>query len=450
MRTLEDYLKKDAELYPDKVAVVCREEKCTYRQLMKRVGSRAASLLEGMQTDIESFPSEAHLFPFRTSQTIDFLVNYFAIHLICGVAVPLGKDMPNDSFENMQRKLKSCSLPKGTADVLFTTGTTGRSKGVVISHEAIVANAENLIKAQGYHHELTFIVNGPLNHLGSLSKIYPIILTGGTLHLIDGLKDPNAFFETMEGHDKSERFATFLVPASIRMLLAFSENRLANCSDRLEFIETGAAPITKSDMERLCHVLPKSRLFNTYASTETGIVATYDFNHGECIPGCLGKPMYHSQIFITNEGMIACAGKTVMKGYLNEEDLTCSVLEGGVVYTSDVGIIDHERRLHLKGREGDVINVGGYKVQPEEVENVALSLPMVKDCICIQSEHRVLGTVLKMLLVLAEGATFDKQMIARALRERLESYKVPMLYEQVKSVNRTYNGKIDRKSYRRC
>ena len=186
MRTLEDYLKKDAELYPDKVAVVCREEKCTYRQLMKRVGSRAASLLEGMQTDIESFPSEAHLFPFRTSQTIDFLVNYFAIHLICGVAVPLGKDMPNDSFENMQRKLKSCSLPKGTADVLFTTGTTGRSKGVVISHEAIVANAENLIKAQGYHHELTFIVNGPLNHLGSLSKIYPIILTGGTLHLIDG------------------------------------------------------------------------------------------------------------------------------------------------------------------------------------------------------------------------------------------------------------------------
>lgn len=448
MITLEDYLKKDAEFYPDKVAVICGGEKITYRQLMDKVGSRAASLSEEIQPDFRPFSSDKPLFPFRTSHTIDFLVNYFAIHLLGGVAVPLGRDLPNELFEKMHRKLKACIVPNGTADVLFTTGTTGQSKGVVISHDTIVANAENLIKAQGYHHELTFIVTGPLNHIGSLSKIFPIILTGGTLHLIDGMKNPNAFFEAMDGADDSSRFATFLVPASIRMLLAFSENRLAHYSDKLEFIETGAAPITQTDMERLCHVLPKSRLFNTYASTETGIVATYDFNHGECLPGCLGEPMCHSRISVTPEGLIACAGRTVMTGYLNEKDLTCSVLADGIVRTSDVGIIDSKRRLHLMGREDDVINVGGYKVQPEEVENAALSLPMIKDCVCISSEHRVLGTVLKMLLVLNAGAELDKKAIAHALREKLESYKVPMQYEQVESVNRTYNGKIDRKSYR--
>ena len=70
-------------------------------------------------------------------------------------------------------------------------------------------------------------------------------------------------------------------------------------------------------MLQLCHVLPQSRLYNTYASTETGIVSTYNFNNGNCLAGCLGLPMKHSSFFITEDGLIGCKGKTLMSGYWN-------------------------------------------------------------------------------------------------------------------------------------
>lgn len=437
MKTLEDYLRQDAALYPEKVAVICGNEVCTYRQLWDRVKARAEVLHSSLP----------HIHPFLSTQSIEFLVEYFAIHLAGSVAVPLEKMMD----------IEPCPIPQGVADILFTTGTTGKSKGVMISHSTILANAENLIAAQGFHHDLTFIICGPLNHIGSLSKVYPVIMVGGTLHILEGMKDMNAFFEAM---DVAERgmVATFLVPANIRMLLSFASERLSNYADKIEFIETGAAPISQSDMEKLCELLPKSRLFNTYASTETGIIATYDYNHGECVAGCLGKPMRHSHFFIVSEdgqkrssphfmGKVACMGKTLMVGYYGDEALTKSVLRDGALYTSDLGEIDVEGRLHLKGRDGDTINVGGYKVNPTEVEDVALALAPIKDCVCIPVNHRVLGTVLKLLVVLQDGFQLDKRQLALALRERLAAYKLPMQYEQVDSILRTFNGKIDRKAY---
>ncbi len=430
---LEDYLLRNAEMYPDKVAVVCGSQSCTYRQLARLVIERAAHLA-----------IKGRLVPFRFSPSIDALITYFAVHRAGGICVPLGKETTEELLQDYQKRLMDVCVPPGTADVLYTTGTTGKSKGVMVSHAAILANAENLISSQGYHHDLTFVISGPLNHIGSLSKVYPIICVGGTLSIVDGMKDMSAFFRAIDGASSS--VATFLVPASIRMLLTFSTDRLAACKDKIEFVETGAAPIALADMEKLCEALPSSRLYNTYASTETGIIATHDYNNGECLAGCLGKPMRHSGLFITEKGHIACQGDTLMTGYLDDEALTASVLREGTLYTADLGELDEEGRLRLQGRDDDVINVGGYKVVPTEVEDAAMSIPSVKECVCIPSPHPVLGTVLKLLVVLNEGYSLDKRQMALALREKLESYKVPMQYEQVNAVKRTFNGKIDRKS----
>ena len=123
---------------------------------------------------------------------------------------------------------------------LRTTGTTGKSKTVVISQQAVIANSQNLIHAHGYSSDTVFVVAGALDHLGGWSKIFPTLMTGGTLILMDGMKDVNAFFRAMD-YD-STHLATFLVPASIRMLLQFSADRLASYSHKIEFLETGAAP----------------------------------------------------------------------------------------------------------------------------------------------------------------------------------------------------------------
>ena len=434
---LEDYLEINAKRYPQKTAVVCGEEVCTYEALYERVLTRTEAL--------KNLYQPGQIVALRAYPTVAYLVEYFALHKAGCVAAPLERDMPEATFQQIAQWLGANTPPEGTADILYTTGTTGRSKGVMISHRTIMADAENLIDGQGFTHELAFVVNGPLNHIGSLSKIYPVIVLGATLIIVDGLKDMNKFFAAFDY--PAEKMATFLVPASIRMLIQFSGEQLARYADKIDFIETGAAAISQADMEALCQLLPKTRLYNTYASTETGIIATYNYNSGKCVAGCLGRTMKHSKLMITEDGLIACQGDTLMSGYVGDPERTASILRGDTVYTSDIGMIDEDGLLHLKGREDDVINVGGFKVAPTEVEDAAMSYSKLKDCICIAAEHPITGRALKLLVVMNDGEQLNKRELALHLKERLESYKVPMLYEQVEKVARTFNGKLDRKKY---
>lgn len=435
---LEDYLRRNAILFPDKTAIMSGGKLYTYSVIWQKVKEKAAWIRKN---------NSNRFVIMRSSQSAEFLVEYFAAHLAGKVAVPLEKDITGAAADEIRCQIEGAEadIPDNVADILFTTGTTGKAKGVMISHETIIADAENLIEAQKYSSDTTFIISGPLNHIGSLSKIYPVVYLGGTVCITEGMKDMNALFTAMESAEG--KVATFLVPASIRMLMQFGEERLRGLAGKIDFIETGAAPMAEADMLRLCSLLPCSRLYNTYASTETGIIATYDYNAGECIAGCLGRPMHHSQIIISDDGHISCSGKTLMTGYVGDRELTESVLYDNAVHTADMGFIDDKGRLHLMGREGDVINVGGYKVSPAEVEDAAMASPSVKDCVCIGVSHPVLGTVLKLLVVINEGCMLNRREIALCIRRRLEAYKVPMLYEEVEKVNRTYNGKIDRKSY---
>ena len=462
MNRLEDYLALHAQETPRKIAVVCNQQQCSYEELYQRVCQRAEELtLSLSNTDSSLFTLHSSLpaIPFRSSQSIEFLVEYMAIHMAGAAAAPLEHDISEERFDEIAR--------------LFTTGTTGRSKGVIMSHRTILADAENLIDGQGFTPDIVFVISGPLNHIGSLSKIWPVIMQGATLYITNGMKNVEEFFTALDytPHKKplpsggaGVGFATFLVPASIRILLQFSHDRLASYASKIDFLETGAAPMMQSDMEELCRVLPHTRLYNTYASTETGIITTYDYNNGKCQAGCLGRPMKHARLFITPEGFIACQGPTLMTGYIGDPELTATVLrpypepsnhqhptpdtQHPTLFTADRGFIDDEGMLHLLGRDDDTINVGGFKVAPTEVEDIAMSLPDVADCVCIAADHPIAGRALKLLVVMTEGAVFDKRTIARYLKSRLESYKVPLLYEQVERVNRTYNGKLDRKSYR--
>lgn len=441
MRTFEDYLWQTTNRCPGKTAIVCGDAEMTYARLWECIQARADQLrTEGLGPGMPR--------AIRAGQTAGFLVEYLATHLAGGVAMPMEHDIPDERLHEWEDLAARADIPDGTADILFTTGTTGKSKGVMISHEAIVANAENLMDAQGFSPGLTFIICGPLNHIGSLSKVYPTLMCGSTLHITSGMKDLSAFFAAFDRPGGSGKFATFLVPAGLRMLMTLGGGKLEACADAIDFIETGAAPLSQSDMERLCRLLPKTRLYNTYASTETGIICTHDFNGKKCVAGCLGKPMKHSEIFITEEGTVACRGKTLMSGYVGDPELTAAVLRDGILFTRDNGAIDEEGMLRLGGRADDVINVGGFKVAPSEVEDAAMSMPDIEDCVCIPQCHPVAGQVPKLLVVTTAGSVFDKKKIARFLHEKLETYKVPAAYEETDRIHRTYNGKIDRGYYR--
>ena len=459
--TLERSIEHYANQTPHKAAVIFGGEALSYSCLWERIRQRARQLREaGLR--------EGQPYAFTTTQDADFIVTYCAVHLCGAVSVPLESSTTKEcqrqildglngqdtltSFNRNEMVNGQWSIVNGQwsmvniSDVLFTTGTTGSAKGVMISEEAWTANAENLTDRLGFTAELLFIVCGPLNHLGSLSKIYPTLTNGATLYIMSNLKDLGAFFSVFDL--PFARFATFLVPSSIRMLLQFARSELSAVARKIDFVETGAAPISQSDMEQLCQTLPYSRLFNTYASTETGIVCSYEFSRYGCVPGLVGPPMKHSTVRIAEDGRVVCSGSTIMSGYVGSPQASAQVLMEGEVYTSDFGIISPDGMLHLQGRGDDIINAGGYKVNPIEVENAASACPLIQDCICVPAPHPVLGTAPKLFYVPRQDQTVKPRLIADFLKGRLESYKIPLFYEATEAIKRTYNGKLDRKAYK--
>jgi acyl-coenzyme A synthetase/AMP-(fatty) acid ligase len=137
-----------------------------------------------------------------------------------------------------------------------------------------------------------------------------------------------------------------------------------------------------------------------------------------------------------------------MKGYYGEPELTASVLRDGIVYTNDVGYIAEDGMVYVRGRADDVINVGGLKVAPDEVEAEVIALPGVVDCICIATEDKFTEHGLKLLLVMQEKGSMDASAIRKALSTKLEAYKIPKQCEEVDEIARMYNGKLNRKAYR--
>jgi len=436
---LEAKIRQYALSAPDKTAVICGEDEITYSRLWEAIVSKAERL--------ESDGLKPHRpYVFRASQDIDFIVTYCAVHYLKAVAVPLEHLATEENFLAVKREVEAFEFPDDIADTLYTTGTTGKSKGVMLSETCLTSCSENFIVNLGFTPELLFIISGPLNHIASLFKIHPTLSAGATVCVLDGLKDINAFFKVFELPFR--KFATFMVPASLRLIMQFSYGKLCSLASKIDFIETGAAPITRTDMEQLSRALPHSRLYNTYGGTEIGCVATYNFNDGKYMEGCIGHPLKNASVEITPEGNVIVSGLTIMSGYVNDEESTGKVIIDGKVHMSDLGYIDEEGMIHLSGRQGDVINVGGYKVNPVEVENAAASFPGVKDCICIAGKHPVIGPVLKLLVVLEEGIALDRHAMAVHIKSKLDPYKVPTLYEAVDKLQYTYNGKIDRKFYR--
>ena len=437
---MNDILTQNAILYADKKAFVCGKDSITFRDLYYAATEKANELIAGGM-------SEGDIIPVKAVPAIEYFIEYFAIHLNKGIVVPLASDISDEAYSLYNEELKNSKVPRGTADILFTTGTTGKSKGVIISHEAIIANSENLIEAHKYNDELSFIICSPLNHYGAWSKIFPCIIKGMTVILQNGIKIIDEMFSAIDGAEG--KVAIFLVPSSIKILMQMSGEKLSEYSDKIAFIETGGAPMSEGDMKHLCRLLPHSCLYNTYASTESGIIATYNYNCGECIPGCVGTPMRDSSVSISPEGHIMCSGKTLMTGYLEDSILTNEILRNGVVTMADRGRIDEKGRLYVMGRDDDVINTGAYKVNPQEVEDAANEYADIKDCICIAVPHAILGTALKLLYTTHDGSDISKKNLAEFLKVKLEKYKIPLLYEKAEEVKMTFNGKKDRKYYRK-
>lgn len=487
LRSIEEYLYVHATETPEKVAVVVGNQETNYRTLYEKA-YRYHEYLK------KAGVSKGDIVVTRASQNLNYVVTYLAIHMAGGIVTSLEKNIPlvglKKTAEQVSAKfvlLKEGEQPEGSwknlyfkeampdendpvlpkfdfpdaeesADILFTTGTTGASKGVELSHKALVATAENLIVGCGYKEDTFLVVPGPLNHANAIRKLFTTIVNGSTICLLSGMTDMPGFYRALDYPLGTK--ACCLPPAAIRAIFALTNEKIGTYSDKIDFIESASAPLPESDKLRLCQLLPKTRLYNNYGSSESASVCMYDYSKYPDKKGCVGKEMPNSHVIIVDDnhkeiksdkehmGLLACIGDVNMKGYVNDSELTNEVLVDGIVYTNDIGYKDDEGFIYISGRKGDVINVGGIKVSPSDVEEAALAFEGIDDCVCIAQEDKITGQALKLLVVLRQGYTLNNREISEFLSSRVEAVKVPRFYEQVEKIEKTYNGKINRKFYR--
>ena len=173
---------------------------------------------------------------------------------------------------------------------------------------------------------------------------------------------------------------------------------------------------------------------------------------------CSGRPCEGVEIRILDDdmselprgrqGRVAIRTEMNFKGYWAMPELTASVYHGDWFLTNDAGYLDEEGFLYILGRIDDVINIGGLKVHPSEIEKAAAELEGVEECLCVDVPNALTGSGAKLLVRLKEGAALNARDIRAALTEKLDTYKVPAGIEFVDEIRKNAIGKPDRKYYR--
>lgn len=340
------------------------------------------------------------------------------------------------------------------AEILFTTGTTGQPKGIVISHQANIAIAENIQYGTQMTGQTVELVPMPLSHSHGLRTCYANLLNGSAVVLLDGVMNIALFFEMIEKFGVN---ALDLSPTLAKLLLKIARRGLVKYSQVIDYIEIGTAFLDDELKGKLKEIFPSSRLYNFYGSTEAGRSCVLDFNQMD-FTGCIGYPSKNAAFLIVddehhvmqsskeNPGLLAVRGPMMMDGYLGNEELTRTVLIDDVLYTNDLGYIDAEGRVYVLGRQDDVINYKGIKIAPEEIETVAMQYAGIKDCACIPVPDPVRGQVPK--LYVAAAANYSEQELFMVLRNGLEATRVPVFIETTDLIPRSSNGKLQRKKLR--
>ncbi len=340
------------------------------------------------------------------------------------------------------------------SEILFSTGTTGKEKGIVLTHSNNIALAENVIHGVQMEKDNVEMIPSPMNHSHGLRRYYANMYMGATVILLGSVMNIRLFFKNLDVYNVN---SIDLVPSALTLVLKLSKDKLAEYADKLRYIQFGAAPMMEADKIKICQLLPGTRLYNFYGSTESGCIAIYDFNCGSDKKSCVGKPTCNADIFIVdddrkpirssreNTGLLASRGGMNMLLYWQDEEETARAMENGVVYSNDVAYFDEDGDIILLGRKGDVINIGGNKVSPEEIENAVKKMPEVFDCGVIPVKDPYKGSVPKLYVQLKEGCVFDSVAIRTFLAASLEPYKVPVYIEKLDRIPRSYNGKLLRK-----
>lgn len=332
------------------------------------------------------------------------------------------------------------------AAIVYTSGTTGRSKGAMISHRALRENAQGLKATWGYEADDVLLHALPIFHIhGLFIAMHPTLLNGSTTLFLPG-------FNASAVRAQLPR-ATLLmgVPTFYSRLLAEPGFGAADCRSIRVFI-SGSAPLTTQASDDWFD-RTGTRILERYGMTEAGIITSNPL-HGERIAGTVGYPLPGVELRVADEqghplaagavGAVEVRGTNLFSGYWKKPEKTAEEMrDDGYFITGDLGMLSEDGRLSIVGRAKDLIISGGYNIYPKEIESVLDDLPGVVETAVVGVPHADLGEGVVAVIVGDEQRT-DAAAMRVALDAELARFKHPRRFYWVDALPRNAMGKVQK------
>ncbi|MCG6205650.1 long-chain-fatty-acid--CoA ligase [Rhodopseudomonas sp. HC1] len=322
------------------------------------------------------------------------------------------------------------------ACLFYTGGTTGRAKGVMLSHRNLWVNAVVTAMAFGFDEHTVSLHAGPLFHLGAGARVYTTSIMGGR-HVVIPRFTPADVLGAISRHKVT--VATF-VPTMLGMILQSPDIERYDLSS-LKLITYGASPMPEPVLQECLRRFPNIRFGQSYGMTELSPVATI-LTPDDHLPSAprhrlrsAGRPIVSAEVKIADAedrelphgevGEILVRGPMVMMGYWRKPELTAQTLRGGWMHTGDSGAFDADGYLYISDRIKDMIISGGENVYSIEVENAIAAHPDVAQCAVIGIPHPKWGETVHAVVVRKPGAALTADELMAFCRAAIADYKVP-------------------------
>lgn len=483
-RRVGDLLLSAVERHPDRDALVDDARRWSYRDLAGLVSAGSEILrpfVHGARPRIAIIGANHPA----------YVIAYFSAQLIGASSVEIGADETRDSIARVIELAKPAVIitersdltaPAGTptldfdtflaacectagasldtgahpttaldeASVVFTSGTTGVPKGVILSHGNILFVVNAVRDYLALTPQDRYAISLPLSHTYGKSTLLSAIAAGATSVFVRNFQDVNAFF----AHVASER-CTVLSVVPFHLNVIRRRGLPADCDLRsLRVMTCSGGPLAWETVEHVERLLPDARLVAMYGLTESSTRVTYlPPAHAAAKRGSVGRPLEGVRLEIRDAqgepvaagvvGRLYVRGPNVMQGYLGDRELTAQTIVDGWLDTGDLGFVDEDGFLFITGREKDIVKVAGERISAAEIDHVVASHPDVVDAAVIGVPDPLLSETVVAYVVLRPGAAGSSDLAAYCAA-RLSHHKIPRRFISVLSIPRTSTGKVRR------
>ena len=338
--------------------------------------------------------------------------------------------------------------------ILYTGGTTGVSKGVMLSHSHLSSNVQQFASwfPELKPGEERLVGNFPVFHTAGFSAIQNMITWQAWENIMVPRPDPKINLEILKKYNP-----TFLpgVPTIFVGLLAEPAFRNLDFSNIKGFF-SGAAPLAADTIRQLKEITGAT-MCEVYGSTEAGPFMTVTPWGGAVKPGTVGVPLPDTDVKIMDietgekelplgeHGEIVMKGPQIMMGYYKKPEATAEVLKDGWFYSGDIGCFDEDGYLSITDRKKDMIIAGGYNIYPVELDNVLFDHPKILEACTVGVKDEYRGETVKAFIVAKEGEDLTEAEVITYCRENLAAYKVPKIIEFIDELPKSAVGKILRR-----